>query len=225
MMSEPHWLAYLFATVMLALSAYNLMRLVIARTAGRPTHHDVDLSHAVMGLAMAGMLASGLRLLPNPAWAAIFAVATAWFTWRIGRIYLGRHRDRPATAARWQPHCLAHLAMCGAMVYMPLVMPAGPGAAATPGGAGGMAMGGGGGRFSVLALALAFIACGYAAWQADQLTRLPRTRVGDPRRAMAAVTTGSAGTGTSAVPLSPRLAACGQIAMAVTMAYMFVLMA
>ena len=38
-----------------------------------------------MGIAMAGMLVTGLSTLPNAAWEAIFAVMTAWFAWSLWR--------------------------------------------------------------------------------------------------------------------------------------------
>jgi hypothetical protein len=124
-----------------------------------------------------------------------------------------------------------HLVMCGAMVYMLL--------AATAMRPHAMAMGGGA-RFPVLALALALTMIACVVWQAERLS----THVAPGATAvhMAAGTTAAyvaPGTtaahvapGTTAahvapgatVALSPRLAACCQIAMSLTMGYMLIMM-
>ncbi len=127
--------------------------------------------------------------------------------------------------------------MCGAMVYMLLAahaVNAGPGP--------GVAMGGpaAGGRFPVLALILAVFMAGYVMWQADRLPSLARAGAAQASQATSitqaswtasatATAPGLAATaGPAATPgpraLSPRLAACCQIAMGVTMGYMLVLM-
>ena len=38
---------------------------------------DTDVGHLLMAIAMAGMLAGGLRTLPDAAWVAIFGVLTS----------------------------------------------------------------------------------------------------------------------------------------------------
>jgi hypothetical protein len=223
---------------MIVTSAYCASRLVIARAARRPEERDVDLVHMVMGVAMAGMLVSWLNPLPDRVWAAMFGAAAGWFGWRARP-----GRQAPAAAAGdGRPshgHHVPHLVMCGAMVYMLLA------ARAVTAGAGiGPAMGGtaAAGRFPVLALILAVFMVGYVMWQADRLPALARAaagRPGPPVPGTAVALSAAAGAGPAAQPavtapdlpagpaprvLSPRLAACCQIAMAVTMGYMLILM-
>ena len=63
-MSGPAWLTDIFAAVMITVAAYCASRLVVARWWRRPTDVDSDGVHVVMGVAMAGMLVTGLRFLP-----------------------------------------------------------------------------------------------------------------------------------------------------------------
>jgi Domain of unknown function (DUF5134) len=229
----PSWLTGILAALMIATAAYCVSRLIISRTTGRAAEHDVDLAHAVMGVAMAGMLVTRLNPLPNQVWAVLFGGATAWFGWRVTRAYRAR---------RAAGHHVPHLVMCGAMVYMLLAV-----AVVRSGSAAGrMAMGGTGGHFPVLALAFSLFMFGYVVWEADRLPALaavrpapapapadgPGAAAGDLSHPGHATRPGRSGTmgmmgtrGTlSRGPLSPRLAACCQIAMGITMGYMLILM-
>jgi hypothetical protein len=232
----PSWLDGILAAVMIATAIYCVSRLIIARAAHRAAERDVDLVHAGMAVAMAGMLVTRLNPLPNGVWAVLFGGATAWFGWRIVR---ARRSDR-AQAETYGPHGhhVPHLVMCGAMVYMLL------GVAVVRSGSapGRVAMGGTGARFPLLALVLALFMFGYVMWQADRLPALARTgvvAVAVPDltgTAPGAALTQAAGrhdaraqsaAGTPSVsrgPLSPRLAACCQIAMGITMGYMLIMM-
>jgi hypothetical protein len=216
---------------------------VIARARSRPTEYDADGTHAVMGVATAGMLTASLKFLPNGVWAVLFGLAGAWFTWRVARDHLaaraGQADGRPVRGHRG--HDVPILLMCGAMVYMLL---AGPSMAA---GSGGMGMGAapGGSHFTILAFVLALALFGYAIWETDHLPALARVRAlahaqltpavalagapsaGAPLAGLAdGAAQGQSGPAPAGhgAPLSPRLAACCQIVMAVTMAYMLVLM-
>jgi hypothetical protein len=241
----PFWLAGILAAVMIATAAYCATRLIIARVHRRPDERDVDLVHAVMGVAMAGMLVSWLNPLPDGVWAVMFGAATAWFGWRAWHDRRSRaERDAVArpTGRPPHPHHVPHLVMCGAMVYM--LLAAGAVTSATHPD---IAMGGpsAGGRFPLLALVLAIFMVGYVMWQADRLPALSRARHAGPEMVPHAAGTLALATGTAPgrqpVPeaattgpdlagrstprvLSPRLAACCQIAMAVTMGYMLILM-
>lgn len=237
-MSGPFWLAGILAALMLATAAYCATRLIIARTHRRRDERDVDLVHTVMGVAMAGMLVSWLNPLPDGVWAVVFGAGTGWFGWRAWR---GR-RGRAEVTASGQPphrHHVPHLVMCGAMVYMLLAA----GAVATtthPG----IAMGGpaAAGHFPLLALVLAVFMVGYVMWQADRLPALAQASTERPGSPVP-VTTLALRTTADAKPasqpaatrpdpapspaprvLSPRLAACCQIAMAATMGYMLILL-
>ncbi len=213
-LTGPAWLAGSFAAIMIVTAGYCAARLVIARARQQPTERDVDLVHTAMGVAMAGMLVTRLNLLPDGVWAGLFVLATGWFAMQAGQAWLGLAElavaqpgaghpgSRPGGGARLGVrhgmHHVPHLVMCVAMVYMLMVAVLVP--AGTAGG--GMAMGGpaAAARFPVIALVLAVFMAGYVMWQAD---RLPALAGG---------------------PLSPRLAACCQIAMGVTMGYMLVVM-
>ena len=230
-MPGPSWLAGTFAAVMILTSGYCASRLLAARRWRRPIEFDVDVMHTVMGVAMAGMLVPRLHLLGYGSWEVVFAAAVGWFGWQVIGAYRGRpanahpspggHRPAPAqhSSGGYRPaHPAPHLLTCGAMLYMCLVA----GAARTAAGMPGMAVSGMSAstiRSPGLALPLAVALLGYVIWTTDRLTALPavaalastgRTSGADRR------------TGPGRPPLSPRLAACCEIAMGVTMGYMLI---
>jgi len=248
-MSGPAWLTDIFAAVMITVAAYCASRLVVARWWRRPTDVDSDGVHVVMGVAMAGMLVTGLRFLPVGIWEAVFAAAAGWFGWRFLKVRRG------APLSQWRcPQPVPHLVECGAMLYMYLAVPAV--AVAAKGAAGGMGgMSATGSRFSVLALVLALFMFGYVAWVGDRLTaRAPALAVAVPAVAVAVpVASGPRESGTlmtatgpesaaaashggcaGADPwtprsqgssyLAPRCASMCKIAMGITMGYMLILM-
>jgi hypothetical protein len=236
--SGPFWLAGILAALMLATAAYCATRLIIARAHRRRDERDVDLVHTVMGVAMAGMLVSWLNPLPDGVWAVLFGAGTGWFGWRAWRGRRGR-ADMTASGQPPHRHHVPHLVMCGAMVYMLLA----DGAVATtthPGIA--MDAPPAAGHFPLLALVLAVFMVGYVMWQADRLPALAQASTERPGSPVP-VTTLALSTTASAKPasqpaattpdpapspaqrvLSPRLAACCQIAMAATMGYMLILL-
>ena len=163
-MSGPAWLTDIFAAVMITVAAYCASRLVVARWWRRPTDVDSDGAHVVMGVAMAGMLVTGLRFLPISIWEAVFAAAAGWFGWRFVRVRRG------TPLSQWRcPQPGPHLVECGAMLYMYLAVPAV--AVAAKGAAGGMGgMSATGSRFSFLALVLALFMFGYVVRVGDRLS-------------------------------------------------------
>ena len=72
-MGGPAWLTDIFAAASLAVAVYCAGRLVASPRWRRPTELDTDGAHVVMGVAMAGMLVSGLRTLPSAIWELVFA--------------------------------------------------------------------------------------------------------------------------------------------------------
>jgi hypothetical protein len=84
-MAGPSWLAGILAAVMILTAAYSASRLAISRLRRRATEPDTDALHAAMGAAMAGMLVPRLNVLPNGVWAAVFGIAAAWFGWHAVR--------------------------------------------------------------------------------------------------------------------------------------------
>ena len=238
-MTGPSWLAGILAVIMIATAGYCASRLIIARAHRRKDERDVDLVHTVMGVAMAGMLVSWLNPLPDGVWAVMFAVGTGWFGWRAWRGRWGRTAISDSDQSPHRHH-VPHLVMCGAMVYMLLAAGAVTSAAST-----GTTMGGpaAAGRFPLLALILAVFMVGYVMWQADRLPALARPSTAPAETFALVPAAAGGGQATQAhepAPdppasqrrrpplahqiLSPRLAACCQIAMAVTMGYMLILM-
>jgi hypothetical protein len=236
-MGGPAWLTGTLAAVMIAIAVYTTGRLVASRRWRRPTELDADGVHVFMGVAMAGMLATGLRFLPAGIWEAVFGAGAVWFGWQAVR----EHRGVPVNPWRCQKP-LPHLVECGAMVYMLLLFRASA-TATSGGGMGGMAVSAAASRFSVLALALAVFIFGYVVWLGDRVTVPARALAGAGRSGPVAAGAAAVGVGPGAAAvgvapgdatagspracqpsLAPGCAACYKIAMGVTMGYMLVLM-
>jgi hypothetical protein len=229
-MSGPGWLAGIFAALMLTVAVYCAGRLVAARAWHRPTELDTDGGHVVMGVAMAGMLVSGLRTFPVSLWAGVFAAGAAWFG------YHALRARRGAPACPWR--CLQpapHLVECAAMLYMLLAVRA---------------------SAVVLPLLLAVFLLGWVIRLADRLSvRVPAfaaalgtpAPVPAPVPMAAAVSAGplipaqapvipaqapaddpagsaSAAPGRQGLPLAPRCATLCSMAMGITMGYMLITM-
>ena len=223
-MDGPAWLTAIFAAASLAVAVYCAGRLVVARRGHRPTELDTDGAHVIMGVAMAGMLVSGLRTLPSAIWEVVFAAATVWFGYRM------LQARRGAQPSPWRSsHPLPHLVECAAMVFMFLILPASAAAGAATSGMS-MTMTATESRFSFLTLPLALYLFGYVVWVGDRVT------LHAPALAMATAPA-SAGSGPgpgydsgspspeSARPyLAPRCAAICKITMGITMGYMLILM-
>ena len=229
----PAWILDVFAAVMLLVAAVSAARLVAARPWQRgAVVTDTDISHLLMGIAMAGMLTPGLTTLPNGAWAAVFGVLTAWFGYRVVRDYRA-HGTRAMAAG----HCAPHLAHSAAMVYMFLALTA-PGASG-----GGMAGMSGTSKLSVPTLAFVFAVtlAAYTIWDLDQLSGLWRGLVpavagtagptlagasagGLRTQAMTGPGAGSARSGLTPILDSPGTVVGCRIAMGVTMTLMLFLM-
>ena len=221
-MGAPIWLTASFAALMLTVATYCAGRLAVARRWQRPTELDTDAGHVLMGLAMAGLLVSRLRLLPAAAWEAVFAAGAVWFAWQ-----LLRSRRRTAAASWRCLHPAPHLVECAAMLYMFFAAtPLTPRAAVT-----GMTAQPAS-RFSVLALLMALFMVAYVVRVADRLPlRTPAMAPAPalttaPAPAMARATPAPAGyaPATARPYLAPRCAALCKMAMGLTMAYMLVLM-
>jgi Domain of unknown function (DUF5134) len=233
-MSGPSWLAGAFAAVMILTAAYSAGRLAFSRLRGRATEFDADALHAVMGAAMAGMLVPRLNVLPDGAWMAVFGAGAAWFGW-----HAMRARGAPISGSPLGRFPVPHLIECVAMLYMLLPL---HGSRPAHGGAG-MAMTGmaasapSAGSFPALAVVLALFMLGYVVWTTDRLAALARART-TPALAPTAARPPDAG-GAASTPanaearhgnqagraaLAPTLAACGKLAMGITMGYMLILM-
>jgi hypothetical protein len=219
-MASPAWLTAIFAAASLAVAVYCAGRLVVARRGHRPTELDTDGAHVIMGLAMAGMLVSGLRTLPSAIWEVVFAAAAVWFGYRM------LQARRGAQSSPWRSsHPLPHLVECAAMVFMFLILPAAAGAATS---SVSMTMTATESRFSFLTLPLAVYLFGYVVWLGDRVTlHAPALALATaPASAGPRPGYGSGSPGPEAAHpyLAPRCAAICKITMGITMGYMLILM-
>jgi Domain of unknown function (DUF5134) len=240
-MAGPSWLAGVLAAAMILIAVYCAGRLVASRLWRRPTALDSDGLHLVMGVAMAGMIAPQLGLLPGSVWEGVFGAAATWFALRATRIGRGR------AAGGWRCHYpVPHVVECGAMIYM--LLAARGTRAGTPGTAMPMPGMSASGSFPACALVLALFMLGYVVWATDRLTSRarPETTVttrnmaSDPARVL--ITSGAAAASsldtpgassaerdrwehpTGVLTLAPRLAESYKIAMSIAMGYMLVMM-
>jgi len=242
-MAGPSWVAGTFAAVMILTAAYSASRLAVSRLRWQATEFDADALHAVMGVAMAGMLVPRFNVLPSGWWVAVFAIGGAWFGWHALRVAcLGISGGSPCRFP------VPHLIECVAMLYMLLAV---HGPRAVHGGTSmpmaGMGSSAGPAGFPAPAAVLALFMLGYIVWTTDRLTALARATVVRPgirrdRLPVAAapqtapaygvdgaagmpVGAGSgAGDPASRPVLAPKLAACGKLVMGITMSYMLILM-
>ncbi len=165
----PNWILDIFAAIMLLVAAVSAARLVAARPwqqGARAALADIDVSHLLMAIAMAGMLVASLQTLPNGAWSVIFAVLTVWFAYRVVR-------DAQVSGVRALAggHCAPHLIHSAAMLYMFMAFtaPATHGSGGMGGMAGGLS-GMGTLQLPFLAFAFALLLIGYSIWDLDQLS-------------------------------------------------------
>lgn len=125
-MTDPHFIPYTAAALMIGISLYCVGRVLLARRSTCRSHVDVNVSHALMGVGMAGMLVPSLNAFPIDAGLAIFSALAAWFL--AGSIrFVARNgikgtyvdKDHGVT------HPLIHAVMAGAMIYMYSTTPTG----------------------------------------------------------------------------------------------------
>ena len=110
MIPAPVWLYYVLGALMFAVAAYGGVVLAVSAPAHRRAGRDVELSHVVMGLAMAGMFVPAWSFGPNGVWEIVLGALLAWFVARTVhsvRRY-GLH----------MPHYAIHAVMSLAMLLM-----------------------------------------------------------------------------------------------------------
>jgi len=181
-MGQSSWLPRTLAAVMIAIAVYSAGRLAAARLWRRATHQDEDITHVVMGVAMAGMFVPALNPLPDGVWEIAFAIGTVWFAWGTRQLLRAGGGLREGGYA---DHHMAHLIHNTAMLYMLLALRA----PASHGPAAGMASMDGMGamvRFPALALVFALLLLGNAVWDADRLTAMAAAGHGVAALAVAA---------------------------------------
>ena len=164
----PAWVLDSFAAIMLVVAGISAGRLLVARSwSGLAPDADIDVAHILMGIAMAGMLASGLRTLSNGVWVAVFGVVTTWFAWRVA----AEARSTTAASAMRGGHHVPHLLHGAAMIYMFAALTgAASSGGAGPSGMGGMSGGMGTLRLPTIGFVFVLLMIGWAVFDVDQLT-------------------------------------------------------
>jgi hypothetical protein len=200
---------------MVAVSVYCIGRLVAARLWDRPNHADVNVSHMLMGAAMAGMLVPAHNPISNDFGEGIFGFLVLWFLFRsVQFVSLHGLSGHDEDGAHHLSHYTIHMLMAGAMTYMyalgmpittsvtqPAVM---------------MSQAGGAAGYGALSLLFIVLLFGSAIWQLDSISRFAPAGAG--------LATAAAGGGGSPPMLAPRLEVACHIAMCITMGYMLVIM-
>jgi hypothetical protein len=117
-------IAWILAGAMIATAGYHAGRMVAARVRCRRCEADVDVTHAVMGVAMSLMLVGSLTPGASLRWAMAFAIPAVWFVCRGVHAYV---MDGGGQA--FGQHVRQGVG-CAAMLYMVLATAAtGPSAA------------------------------------------------------------------------------------------------
>jgi hypothetical protein len=206
-MIAPAWVTWLVTALVILLALGSGARLVVPRLRRQHAAADVDMVHALMGVAMAGMLMPRLSVLPGNLWLAVFAAGAAWFAWQA----IGPQDRTGALTARRQAagahaHPAPHAVECLAMVYM-LVAAGSLGSARQHGsampGMAASATAGLAGTGPVLALLLCVFMLGSALWTIDKLTASSAKRA----------------TARDEGATTPRLASYSKIGMSLVMGY------
>ena len=115
-MALPHGLSATLAAVALAVAAYAAIRLAAAQTWRRRLYLDINLSHVLMGNAMAGMFLPSLNVLPARAWEGVFAAEAAWLALAAARFVRGdgmprKDHDKAHRASHYATHAVMALSM------------------------------------------------------------------------------------------------------------------
>ncbi len=187
----PSWILDLLAAVMLTVAAVSAARLAAAWSSRRGWDAaGADVAHLLTAIAMAGMLAPGLRTFPDAVWEVIFGILIARFAFLV--VWDARVSGVRALAG---DHCAPHLVHSGSMLYM-FAATTSTGAMAGMSMPGMNEMPGSSGstmvtlNYPTLALAFALTLIGYSVWDLDQLSgtrssraaaRVPRAGVGPAR--------------------------------------------
>ena len=134
-MSIPGWLLEIFAGVALLVALLSAGYLMAVRAWDRAAGAgaDVALSQVLMGIALAGVLVTGLSTLPNAVWAVVFAAMTAWFDWRLWQ----DSREHGTAAAVRGPYA-PQLVYSATLLYLFIALPQPASGGSSPAGMAGM---------------------------------------------------------------------------------------
>jgi hypothetical protein len=109
-MGTPSWLYDLFGALVFLVAVSGVVLLIVSVTVRRLPGWDVDVSHAFMGVSMAGMFVTRWAFGPSAMWEVVFSVLLAWFSIRSAQ-----------SIKRWGlhlSHFLIHAVMSFAMLLM-----------------------------------------------------------------------------------------------------------
>ncbi len=110
MVGPPAGLYYFFGIVMLVVAAYGVTLLVTSALERRMGGRDVEMSHVVMGVAMAGMFVPEWSFGPSAMWQLIFGAFLVWF--------IARSAQSIQAWGLHVPHTAVHAVMSFAMLLM-----------------------------------------------------------------------------------------------------------
>jgi hypothetical protein len=229
---------------MVAVSLYCLARLFAARLWDRQNDTDVNVSHVLMGAAMAGMFVPSHNPFPAGLGETVFGGLALWFLVKSIRAASWRRIAwRDEDAGHHRSHYPIHMVMSLAMIYMYAV--------GTPTGSdsqvASMVMGVGRVQRGYVSLSLLFIVVLFASavWQLDSIARFSPSRLSlayaaspsallSPSSEMAGRTGAEQATvrvgghsGDAAAPrrlLAPRLEVACHVSMCIAMGYMLIVM-
>jgi hypothetical protein len=222
-MGQPTWLDPVVAAAMIVVSLYCVGRLVAAHQWDRQAAYDVNVSHVLMGVAMAGMFVPSLDVFPRTAWIGIFTAMTLWFLVQSATSGIRWRVD--ATAGRSFSHQVFHLVMASSMLYMYNPISswslASSSASSSSSSMAGMTMSSGSGN-AALSLLFVTVLLGSAAWQAASPVAAHATAVNITTTGSTMAVAGGTATATPP-PLAPRLELSCHLCMCVAMAYMLIL--
>jgi hypothetical protein len=205
MVASPTWLPHALAVVMLSTAIYCAGRVIYGWARRRRTEHLVDGMHVAMGVAMAGMLVPAFGTFATPVRVTVFSIGTVWFVGAAIHCYWA---GNSATVGRQ----IGHLLGCAsnglhvrgnARRWQAGMVPASAGSE----------------RLPAVAVLLGFGVLGYAWWMGLRLTGLSESVAAGGTSDATVVGGQQIGCGYGAGYLSPRLAACCEVAMGLVMAY------
>jgi hypothetical protein len=106
----PEWLYDFFGVLVLGVAGYSVVLFGVTVAAHRPSGWDVDVAHALMGVAMTGMFVAQWAFGSKLMWELVFAVLLIWF--------LGRSAISIRQFGVHLPHFLVHGVLSFAMILM-----------------------------------------------------------------------------------------------------------
>jgi hypothetical protein len=155
--NAPSWLTDVLVALLLAIACFFAWRMLVARCRERRTDYPRDAFYALCALAVAQTQAKWISTLPRLGWAALFALAAAFFAAQAVRAYGGVDG-----ASSWRPAALD----AGVALVLVYVFAAGAVPSPLSGSSAGLLVL----HYHTLGLALAVALLGYAVVALDRLS-------------------------------------------------------